>query len=494
MSLKDTLKNKRYTIILAVILIFAFILRLKYISFQQPLWWDEAEYLSIAKHWAYGIPFEVSLIRPFLFSFLAAGFYKLGFGEAAFRILELLISLLSVFLTYVLGKKLFNPKVGLITSFIMSFFYLSLFYTARIMVDIPSMVLWMLTIYFFWEGFVEKKSHYNIWLMGLMMGLGYTLRFPSALVGAVLLIYLFVTEGLSFLKNKHLWIAALICFLTMTPYFIYFYTTFDKIPVIEGASYGFGQGKLKFDFYAAIIPTALQSSIPFLTPVWQIFQAFLLFFIYGLVVMILNLILGFDIIRKEPELKKYLLILLWLIIPFVFFSFIELAEDRYMFYIYPGIFLVIAFALTKTADYFKKYHKILPYAVIGLVLFSGAYTQMKYADSLINLKSNSYVQLKEAGLWLKANSNKDDKIISVATPQLTYYAERHIIPFAEEKNFEDQIKKLKPKYLVLTGLERSQDWTYSWPQNNPELVKPVHAYFFDAERKQPAVVIYEFVY
>lgn len=436
----------------------------------------------------------MSAIRPYLFSFFVAILYKLGIGtEWILRIIELIISLFGVFLTYAFGKKLFNPKVGLVASFIMSFFYLSLFYTSRIMVDIPSMVLLLLTFYLFWEGYVLKKSNYYIWIMGLVLGLSYLLRFPSALAGGVLLLYLLITEKLNFLKNKHLWIAALICFVTLIPYFIYFYIAFDKIPVIEGTTYGFGEGKLKFDFYLGILPTALQSSIPFITQTIPLFQILLLLLVYGLGYMLFNVFLGFDIIRKEEELKKYVFILLWLIMPYLFFSMIELAEDRYMFYIYPGIFIVISFALIRIADYFKKYHKFMPHIIIALVLFSGLYTQLKYADSLINLKSNSYVQLKDAGLWIKSNSNKEDIVLTCAKPQITYYAERSTLDFPPEEEFEGFIKEHKPRYMIVTLLERCRDWSYPWPQNNPDKVKPVQAFFMDPEKTQLGVVIYEFI-
>lgn len=476
-----------------MILVFALILRLKYLNFNQPLWWDEAEYMSIAKHWAYKIPFVISIVRPFLFSFFAAIIYKMGIGDWIIRIIELIISLTGVTLIYLLGRRLFSPLAGLIASGIMSFFYLDLFYMIRLMVDIPSMVLMILTFYLFWEGYIFKKSYYYIWAMGFFMGLNYTLRFPSALAGAIILFYLIITEGLKFLKNKHLWIAMGICFLVMMPYFVYFYFAFDRIPVIQGVTYGLGEGR-QFGFYLKLLPTALQSNIPFVTQNIPVLQLFLVFFVFGLGYMVFNLALGLDLVRKGGELRKYVFMLLWLVMPFVFFSLIWLAEDRYMFYIYPAIFLVTSLALTKMSDYLKKYNKVIPYIIIGVVIFLGMYTQLRYADNLIKSKADSYVQLKEAGFWIKEHSDKKDIVMSVATSQLTYYAEREILAFSNEEEFIKLVKERRPKYLILTALERSPDWSYTWPQNNVDKVRPVQAYFIDAEKKQPILVIYEFIY
>lgn len=493
MNIQKIFEDKYNTYFIAI-LVFAFILRIKYLNFQQPLWWDEAEYLSIAKHWAYGIPFEVSPIRPYLFPFFAAALYKVGLGaEWLFRIMELILSLCGVLLTYVIGRKLFTPMIGLIASFIMSFFYLKLFYTARILVGMPSMVLWMLTIYLFWKGYVVKTSKYHLWLMGFVLGLNYTLRFPSSLVGFALLGYLLMTEGLKFLKNKHLWIALAICVATMMPYFIYFYTAFDKIPVLESGTYGWGKA-FQFDFYLGIMPTVLQSKIPFVTQISPLFQILLLLLLFGIGYMLFNLVIGFDIIRKRADLRNCFFLILWMVIPFVFFSLIELAEDRYLFYAYPAMFIAIAFALTKIAYWFKKYHGFLPYIIIGLVLFSGVVTQLKYADFLINAKSDSYIQLKQAGLWIKSNSKEGDVVISTATPQNTYYSERHTVNFPSlEEDFEALLEKEKPKYLMLTLLERSPEWAYSWPERNKDKVRPIQVFFMDPEQTQPGVVIYQFI-
>ncbi len=481
----------RANLIIVLILIFAFLVRLKYLNFSQPLWWDEAEYLSIAKHWAFGIPFEVSLIRPYLFPFFVAGLFKIGFGEGILRIIEILISLAGVYLTFLIGRKLFSAKVGLIAAFIMSFFYLNLFYTARILVGMPSMVLSLLTIYLFWEGYVNKKSHYYIWAMGAVIGLNYLLRFPSALTAIGILLYLLLTERLRFLKNKHLWIAAGICVALMIPYFIYFYVTFDKIPIIEGVTYGFGHGELRFGYYLSIMPTILQSKIPFLTNNLPFLHLFLLLFIYGFGSMIFNLFLGYDLLGKDKKLKKFVLLLFWIVLPYAFFSMIQQAEDRYLFYIYPAMFIVISYALVNLANYFKKYHKFAPHAIIGLVLLFGMITHLQFADALIKSKEQSYIQLKQTGEWIKANSNPEDKVISCAQPQLTHYGEREIINFpGHEEEFMDFLRKEKPKFIVLTALERSHDWTYGWPQKNPDKVKPVQAYFFDRERTKPASIIY----
>ena len=84
--------DKNSNLILIAILIFAFILRLKYFNINSALWYDEADYLSIAKNWALGVPFEFNPIRPILLPFMAFIFYSFGIlSELPLRVINLIL-------------------------------------------------------------------------------------------------------------------------------------------------------------------------------------------------------------------------------------------------------------------------------------------------------------------------------------------------------------------------------------------------------------------
>ena len=79
-----------------LILAFAFILRVWIFTktMNQPLWWDEADYLSAAKN--IGLRLDIQDIwyyrRGFLFPLLSAPFFTLGLGEVGLRFMEVLFS------------------------------------------------------------------------------------------------------------------------------------------------------------------------------------------------------------------------------------------------------------------------------------------------------------------------------------------------------------------------------------------------------------------
>ena len=147
-----------YKTILIALLVFAFLVRLYYfiLTKSQPVWWDEAEYLLKAKSIALGTP-DTGFWegRPILFPIMLSAFYFIGLGEISIRFFLIIISFFSVYLVYLVGKQLFSEKIGLISAFLYSLVYINLFYTVRVMVDIPHVFLGLLAFYFF---FTKKKT------------------------------------------------------------------------------------------------------------------------------------------------------------------------------------------------------------------------------------------------------------------------------------------------------------------------------------------------
>ncbi len=148
------------------VLIFAFIIRL-YLYLKlgtQPLWWDEAEYFNMARAWAFNIPYIFHPVRPILYPLMCAGFFKLIPGsEFLPRVFIFAISMLGIVAVYLLGKETFNKKVGLVAAFFMSINYLNLFYTFRILVDIPAVTFFTLSAFFFYKYFKCNKSKFLYW-------------------------------------------------------------------------------------------------------------------------------------------------------------------------------------------------------------------------------------------------------------------------------------------------------------------------------------------
>ena len=118
-----------------------------------------------------------------------------------------------------------------------------------------------------------------------------------------------------------------------------------------------------------------------------------------------QLILGFDIFfkQKDKSLNADFLVLLWIIIHLIFYVIIfRAANDRWLLMLMPAVFYVSAKGINLVYDFIKKYNKILSVIILVLILIAGSYQNLSHASQLINQKKDTYKEIKDAGLWLKA--------------------------------------------------------------------------------------------
>ena len=72
-------------------------------------------------------------------------------------------------------------------------------------------------------------------------------------------------------------------------------------------------------------------------------------------------------------------------------------------------------------------------------------------------------------------------------------AERPTFAYPEAaKDFADLMRDKAPRYMVLSAWERSPEWAYAWPQQNPGHVAVATAFFQDESRTQATTIVYVF--
>jgi len=58
-----------------------------------------------------------------------------------------------------------------------------------------------------------------------------------------------------------------------------------------------------------------------------------------------------------------------------------------------------------------------------------------------------------------------------------------------------EIDKYKPRFVIISAFfQGNQQWHYEFPQKHQDFLKPAGAFFVDAEKTQPVVVILEIDY
>jgi len=215
--------------------------------------------------------------------------------------------------------------------------------------------------------------------------------------------------------------------------------------------------------------------------------------------------LGFDKIFKSDEIQKRFFILSWIFISFLFLGYIAPhLEQRYIIDTLPFLFLITVYPYSLLEKYFTGKFKISEktfFLLVSFLLILLLIPNIIFGNNLVELKKTSYLEVKQAGLWIKENSNPKDIIISDSLPQITYYSERSTYPFSlnyrrdikgqNESALLDFIRENKPRYMTLTSFETQYDWAIAFPQNHPDLVAPVKVY---EQNGQPVFIIYEFKY
>lgn len=488
----NKLISNKYSLYLVLILTFAFLVRLYffYITKNQILWWDEAEYLLKAKSIALGTPDTGwATLRPPLTPFVLSIFIFLGLGEGAIKFSFIILSLLTLVLTYLLGKDLFDKKIALIGTLIFSMLYLNLFYTSRILTNIPEIFLGMLIFYLFYSSYKTSKNY--IYLIIPLTILGFFIRFTVAIYTFLALVFILAVRDYKPLKEKKFKYSF---FGILTIGIVGFIGT--MVVLKKNLLSSFFEA-----FYEGIIlrhpdePTSLIFTSYIKNIGSNLGTLFLILFAIGFLVYFYKFFMVFDKKIKNPEgSKEKFFVLIWLLGAIIIYGLvINHFEDRYLLMVFPIISLITGQGIIGVYEFFKKYNKEAAIFIVVMLLIFGAYTTLKNTNNIIKNGTLGFADLKSAGLWIKQNSNPEDIVITNALPQNTYYSERETYPFSsEESNFSSLLEEKKPRYMILTLYQRSPPWTYDWPAANEGKVAPVQIYYTDSSNKQVSTVIYQF--
>ena len=470
----------KYDLAFIGVFIFAVAARLYffYITQDQALWWDSAEYVNMAKDFAGTYNAEWWPGRPILMSLLWAGMLKLGFDEISLKFIVTIFSIVGILFSYLVIKEMYDKKTAVITAFLLSAFWMHLFYSARMLVDVPSLTMWTIILYFFWRAVHTKEWKYYA-LTGIFVSLGTLLRFPVLIIGAVILIYLLATERHKFLFDKNFWIMSASGIGILIPYFIWSTLKFGS-PLYQIT---FGSGAAGQTF-------GLPSLLKYITLFPAYFQITgLIFLIIGLYIFI-DVILGFDLLNKDhgETVKANFLILLWLLIPLFYFATQSRAEERYIMFIFPAAFLIITKGILYAENLIKKVNVNFAKIIAIIFIFIIVLMQLSAANFTIVNASQSYAPVKEAGMWIKENSPPELTVYTMSVPQIHYYTERTTLSYGGgSEAFDKIIADGKPAYFVLSIFESHPEWVGNYLATNPAL-ETVRVY--NDQNGSPVLIIF----
>lgn len=397
----------------------------------------------------------------------------IGKDELAIRLPNFFLSIATIFLVYAIGKKIYNKHVGVISAFIISFCNFHIGYSGYAKEDQGLSFFLTLAIYIYITVHSEKKK---ILLTSIICGLAIATKYSGLLFPAIFFLHLSMTslsssKFLTELKKKAalflaMYIIAMATFFIVSPWILIY---FD--PFMEGLKQWYLQATTGF-------PRTLMGIRYVQTPFWYYLPLFLfsfqlpltLFFLLGLIVILKKS-------KKSIVHNKYnSLIILWFLLPFLFYSLILSSALRYAMVFIPPITIIGAkgFFVVKQICHQKKLKKI-NVAILATMFFLPisaivAYPMYREYKNPLGYFVNQDIYGPEAGNegggiaekdmynYMKQEIKQNDTISTDIYPVLIHY-------YLQEDN--DQYhsifgyKNIYPVWQII-NLEDAKEKNISW--------------------------------
>jgi 4-amino-4-deoxy-L-arabinose transferase-like glycosyltransferase len=361
---------QKYSIFILIVLFLIFKI-ISLFKFHHPIW-DEAVYLTMGKYiYSLGQSGFFEILRAPFFPLIIGIFWKLGLDYILWaEIVEILIGVGTIYLTYLIAKKEFNENVAILSAFFLALTPIFFLYTSYILVDIPALFFVLISFYF-----IQKEKYY---LSGLFAGFAFLTRFPQALF--VFAVGFFIIHRMIYEKKfKIHFINALkfglIFLLLISSFFLFNYFFYKNEtsewqhaafrPLIFSINNIYDSGKVSEPFYYYIQNLSIHN--PFI---------------------VLSLLGLFFYFRKKIFIKKPFLFYSLLVF-LIYYSLTGHKELRYALSFLPFIIIFSSFGLFKLFDLFKKLSSNKIKKIIHLV-FSLILIVLIISLLAVIIKENSY--------------------------------------------------------------------------------------------------------
>ncbi|MEI6058818.1 MAG: hypothetical protein WCP89_03540 [archaeon] len=497
--------RKPSNILIVCIFVFLIILRLYYTSLtaNQPLWWDEAEYMSAAKSYAGIIDFKASDIRTPGFPLIASVFFMIGLREGLILkfFLEFIPSMMALFLFFCLMKEMYPDKrIAIVSTLLFGVLWEHLFYSMRFHTENFALIFQFLAMIVLIKVYLKKEkvgiiTPKSSWMFIILFSILALIFRPTnaPFIPALLLFGLLI--NLSYLKKvkKIYTLMGAIAIIVVATLFAF---NLSSIPVVK--FYYNAVAPPAFHFFYSPFAGYYTSVILWLPPILLYLFYLGLFIALARIVLIADKLKDLESNSNDLEMKSDLLnilLILSVVLSFVFILKTQAIEYRWFFMLLPAMFAFTSKPIILISDAISKYLKVKNIATIIIIIIValGAYNQLSHADNILKAKIDSYSQVRDAGLWIKENSNKGDSVFTNSITQNTYYSERETYGFgSNETEFYNSLKEKSPKYVIVSALENYPAWALSPSQNFTSLLSPVKAFYLDAQQKQMVLIVYKY--
>lgn len=358
--------NKYLYALIGICLLF-FLAKMPFLA-HYPMW-DETVYLGMGKYiYSAGSSGLWEMIRPLGLPLLTGLWWSLGLDQMiASRIVAVIFSIGIIWMTYLICRKIFNEKTGLISAFIMAITPIFFFYSDYVMTDHVSTLAILVSIYFI------MNNRYI--LGGSFAGLAFWFKFTHILFVGALVLYMVYKLFLKSMNNKkttkdinnknmknkrdayhkilpkEIYSIAIIIIMVG----VYFLSNF----LLYNDHFGFRDAILR-----PYTDAAAYSDNPYQNTYFSNVQEFIYYIFYYLYNIIFNTaygnILYIFFIIYVAKLKgfmhdeKHALLFILFIVYLAYFSIIPYKNERFWIFILPLLAIYAAYGIIQINNYLRK--------------------------------------------------------------------------------------------------------------------------------------------
>jgi 4-amino-4-deoxy-L-arabinose transferase-like glycosyltransferase len=281
--------------------------------------------------------------QPVPLWFMACGIKLFGVNEIAMRIPTIILSTIAIFLTFYIGKFFFSERTGLLAAFFHSINGFIIEITGgRVATDhIDLYFLFFIELAVFLSIFsVEKRSKLFSILTGISIGCAILSKWMPALI--VLPIWIILAYKKMNIKDMlyHFFIISAVMIIIFLPWQLYIFNKFPLEAKWESDYYlkhitevvGGRQAPFYYHFYKAAV---VWNELIYLPLIWIIYKVF-----------------------KTHFEKKYLILLIWIYVPYLFFSLAKTKMQGYLLFTGPPMYIMLSAFLFVIQEFKHKYFSL----------------------------------------------------------------------------------------------------------------------------------------
>ncbi len=394
------------------------------------------------------------------------------------------LAALTVVVVFFIGKELFNRWAGIAAAAFLMFDPVHMFYSTRILTDVPGTFFVTLTLYF-WVRTEQRDEDWSFYATFAAGALTILTKMNGIVVLPALFVYYLWKEGKELFLQRRYWYAF---FTTAGIYSIWEIRTFLTLgfsPLMENfltnylafaepggiGSGGGGGGKLFADIGVVEGATSHITSLPVTLGVPA-----LILFVTGLVIAY---------IYRDDRLT---IPAIYMVVTFLVLS--SKGLNRYFLPFIPMALVVAGYGADRVRGMVANWNERAGRAAIGILLIVSVFFMFQSSAALISASAPGFVGLDEAGRWVDENAAEDAKLVAGSVHQMRFFSKRWVTGAGRFKSAED----IDP-YMAENGIDYVEvdRWEETQPQAFVQHVQqsdayvPVHAV---RQNGNPVVVIY----